>query len=117
MKKPDPMSKNSPVMEEVDGVRCMWGTMKGCTSRTILMVLQKTSTVVEKVKVCWKFKKNTNNTVQWWFLIHEEEGVLQVLQQEREVIQIQASWKLELCHRPVQSNDEKSLGDKSPFYP
>ena len=49
MEKPDPTSKTSPVMEEADGVRHTWGIMKGCTSRIILTVLQKTSPVVEKV--------------------------------------------------------------------
>ena len=40
-------------------MRRIWGTVRGCTSRTIVTVLQKFSTVAEKVEVCRKFKKCT----------------------------------------------------------
>lgn len=103
----------NPRREEVDGVRRIWGTVRGCTTHTILMVLQKFSTVAEKVKVCRKFKKGRNNTIKWWFLIRGEEGVLQVLQQEWERIQTQTSWRLEHCYRPAQRNDEQQLIDVS----
>ena len=42
---------NSPEMEKVEGVRRIWGTVRDCTSRTILTVLQKFSTVAERVEV------------------------------------------------------------------
>jgi len=101
-------SRISPETVQVDGVIRVWGTLRGCSSKTVLMLLQRLSTVAENVEVCHKYKKNKNNTVQWWFLIRGEETVLQVLQQERERIQLQTSWKLERCHRPVQSDSEQT---------
>ena len=43
--------------KEISGVRCIWGTMKSCTSRTVLTTLQKLSSVSEKVQVRRKLKK------------------------------------------------------------
>jgi len=40
--------------------------LRGCSSKTVLMVLQRLSTVAEKVEVRRKYKKNKNNTVQWY---------------------------------------------------
>jgi len=104
-----------PETEEVDGVRRVWGTMRGCSSGTILTTLQKLSTVAERVEVRRKFKKRKNNTTQWWFLIRGEEQVLQKLEQEWERVQTQTSWKLERCHRPIDSNGEQVTGGKSSF--
>ena len=96
-------------------MRHIWGTMRGCTSRTVLTALQKMSSTADKVEVRRKFKKNRNNTVRWRFLVRGEEEVFQVLQREWEGIHTQTSWKLERCHRPVQSNGEQSSGDVSSF--
>ena len=115
LRKTEPSPENSCVTEEVDGMRRIWGTMRSCTSRTVLTALQKMSSVTDKVEVRRKFKKNRNNTVQWWFLIRGEEEVLQVLQQEWEGIYSQTSWKLERCCRPVQNNGEQSPGDLCSF--
>ena len=104
-----------PETEEVDGVRRVWGTMRGCSSGTILTTLQKLSTVAERVEVRRKFKKRKNNTTQWWFLIRGEEQVLQKLEQEWERVQTQTSWKLERCHRLIDSNSEQVSGEKSSF--
>ena len=106
---------NSPEMEKVEGVRRIWGTVRSCTSRTILTTLQKFSTVAERVEVRRKFKKCRDIRVQWWFLIRGEEGVLEALQKEWESIQSQTSWKLECCHKPVQGSGEQSSGDVSSF--
>jgi len=59
-------SRISPETVQVDGVRRVWGTLRGCSSKTVLMVLQRLSTVAEKVEVRRKYKKNKNNTVQWY---------------------------------------------------
>ena len=87
--------------EEVPGVRRVWGTMRNCSNRTVLTVLQRLSTVSEKVEIRRKFKKKGDNRVQWWFLIRAEETVLQQLEQEWELVQTQTSWKLERCHKPA----------------
>ena len=103
--------------EKVAGVRRIWGTMRGCSSKTVLTALQRLSTVADKVEVHRKFKKKRNNSVQWWFLIRGQELVLQQLEQQWEKIQTQTSWKLEHCHRPVSvpSNEETSLHNVSSF--
>ena len=60
--------------EKVAGVRRIWGTMRGCSSKTVLTALQRLSTVADKVEVRRKFKKKKNNSVQWWFLIRGHAG-------------------------------------------
>ena len=97
---PDKVKHKHP-SEEVTGVRRVWGTMRGCSCRTVLTVLQRLTTVVESVEVRRKFKKKDNNRVQWWFLIRAEEAVLQLLEQEWGAVETQTSWKLERCHKPA----------------
>ena len=58
--------------EVVDGVRRVWGTMRGCSYRTELSTLQRLITVAEKVDVSGKFKKRGSTEVRWWFLIRGE---------------------------------------------
>ena len=87
--------------EEVPGVRRVWGTMRDCSSRAVLAVLQRLTTLAEKVEVRRKFKKKGDNRVQWWFLIRADESVLRLLEQEWEPVQTQTSWKLERCHKPA----------------
>ena len=41
--------------KEVPGVRRVWGTMRNCSNRTVLIVLQRLSTVSEKVEIRRKF--------------------------------------------------------------
>ena len=78
----------------------------------ILAALQKLSTVSKEVEVRRKFKKKTNNTIQWWFLIRGDESVLKLLEQEWEGVQERTSWKLELCHRlATQSNGEQASSE------
>ena len=64
----------------VDGVRRVWGTIQGCSYRTVLSTLQRLTTVAENVEVRRKFKKRGNTEVRWWFLIRGEETVLQKTQ-------------------------------------
>ena len=52
----------------VDGVRRVWGTMRGCSYRTVLSALQWLTTVAENVEVRRKFKKRGNTEVRWWFI-------------------------------------------------
>ena len=63
-------------------MRRVWGTMRDCSSRAVLAVLQKLTTLAEKVEVCRKFKKKGDNRVQWWFLIRADESVLRLLEQD-----------------------------------
>ena len=109
--------QNKRPSEKVAGVRRIWGTLRGCSSKTVLTALQRLSTVADKVEVRRKFKKKKNNSVQWWFLIRGQELVLQQLEQQWEKIQTQTSWKLEHCHRPVSvpSNEETSPHNVSSF--
>jgi len=87
--------------EKVTGVRCIWGTMRICASRSVLSVLQRPSSVAPNVEVHQKFKKISDNRIQWRFLICAEETVLQVLEREWEAVHTQTSWKLECCHKPA----------------
>ena len=85
----------------VDGVRGVWGTMQGCSYRTVLSTLQRLTSVAENVEVCRKFKKRVNTEVRWWFLTRGEETVLQNLKQEWMNIENSTSWQLERCYQPA----------------
>jgi len=98
--------------EEVEGVRRIWGTMRGCSSKTILTALQRLSTVSDEIEVRRKFKKK-NNSVQWWFLVRGTEATLQSLEQQWERIRVQTSWKLERCHKPA-SSEVPPANDNNP---
>lgn len=87
--------------EVVDGVRRVWGTMKGSSCRTVLSTLQKLTTVAENLEVRRKYNKRGNSEVCWWFLIHGTEPILQTLEQKRENVENSTSWRLEQCYRPV----------------
>ena len=105
---PSTATNKSPACEEVSGVRRIWGTMRSCTSRAVLTTLQRMSKLSEKFQVRRKFKKRDNGALQWWFLIRGDEPDLLVLDQEWEAVQMQTSWKLERCHKPVtQESGEK----------
>ncbi len=83
----------------------------------MLTVLQRLSTVAEKVEVRRTFKKKGDNRIHWWFLIRAEEAVLQQLEQEWELVQTQASCKLERCHKPAteQTSSVNGQPDVSSF--
>ena len=81
----------------VDGVMRVWGTMQGCSYRTVLSTLQQLTTVPENVEVHRKLKKTGNTEVRWWFCIRGEETVLKNLEQEWVNIENLTSWKLEHC--------------------
>ena len=95
--------------EVVDGVRRIWGTMRGCSYRTVLSTLQRLTTVAEKVEVRRKFKKRDSTEVRWWFLIRGEESVLQTLDQEWMNVENSTSWKLEHCYQPVSPSATDNL--------
>lgn len=54
--------------EEATGVRRIWGTMRSCSSKTVLTVLQRLSTVADKVEVRQKFKKRNTTPCNGGFL-------------------------------------------------
>jgi len=93
----------------VDGVRRVWGTMRGCSYRTVLSTLQRLTTVAEKVEVRRKFKKRGSIEVRWWFLIRGEQSVLQTLDQEWMNVENSTSWKLEHCYQPVSPSATDNL--------
>ena len=96
----------------VDGVRRVWGTMRGCSYRTVLSTLQRLTSVAENVEVRRKFKKRGNTEVRWWFLIRGEETVLQNLEQEWVNIENSTSWKLERCYQPVSASATHDLASE-----
>ena len=99
--------------EVVEGVRRVWGTMKGCSCRTILSTLQRCSSISEKVEVRRKYKKKGENEIRWWFLIRGEEADLQTLEQEWSCIERQTSWRLEHCYQPSPAETLPSNHDEN----
>ena len=93
----------------VDGVRRVWGTMRGCSYQTVFSTLQQLTTVAENVEVRRKLKKRGNTELQWWFLIRGKETLLQNLEQEWVNIENSTSWKLERCYQPVSTSATHDL--------
>ena len=63
------------------GVKKDWGTMRGCSYRTVLSTLQRLTTVAGNPQ---KVQERGNTEVRWWFLIRGKETVVQNLDQQQE---------------------------------
>ena len=69
------------------------------------------------LKVKRKFKTGTDGKVaRWWYVIHAEEACLQQLESEWQKVELQTSWKLELCYRYLESDEQTPLsGEQCPL--
>ena len=79
---------------KVEGVRRVWGTFSVCSTGTIQSAIKKLC-AIDSVRVRKKSKERPNGKVCWWFVIHDDEANLQVIDSKWEKVQLQTSWKLE----------------------
>ena len=90
------------IKEKVEGARRVWGTFSVCTTGTIHSAITKVC-AVDSVRVKKKTKEMSNGKVCWWFVLHDDEANLQVIDAKWEQVELQTSWKLEPCFRLAQS--------------
>ena len=76
----------------------VWGTFSVCTTGTIHSAITKVC-AVDSVRVKKKTKEMSNGKVCWWFVLHDDEANLQVIDAKWEQVELQTSWKLEPCFR------------------
>ena len=78
------------------GVCRIWGTLKSTRTSAIL---KKLAAHGDQLFVKRKTATKDGRCERWWFVLKEEETLLQQLEDEWEKIQIQTQWKLEHCYR------------------
>ena len=49
-------------------------------------------------------KTSTRGGQHWWFVLHADEAVLSSLEENWKSVELQTSWKLQLCHKNVPVN-------------
>ena len=98
------------VQEElVEGARRVWRTMKGTATGAVIFTISKFA-LVASLKI--KRKTNVDSTGMintWWFVIHDSEANLQLLETKYEAIQLQTSCKLEPCFKPSHPDPDESI--------
>ena len=99
--------------EKVVGARRIWGTMKTTTVATVTSALSRLTSVGGRLQIRRKFKTTTGNRSRWWFVVRGSEEDLCNLENEWDRINIQTSWKLEVCYKlvenpPPQDQDQAS---------
>ena len=86
---------------KVDGARRVWGTMRVCTEVTVKSVIERCCGI-KTVRV--RRKTSTRGGQHWWFVLHADEAVLSSLEENWKSVELQTSWKLQLCHKNVPVN-------------
>ena len=88
--------------EKVLGARRVWGTMSICTTSAVQNAIKRFCGI-DSVQVKRKHKIRSNGSNQWWFVLHDNEATLCVLESNWSLIEVQTSWKLESCFKPAVS--------------
>jgi len=89
--------------EKVVGARRIWGTLKTTTVATVTSALSRLTSVGDKLQIRRKFKTTTGNRIRWWFVVRGSEEDLCNLENEWDRINIQTSWKLEVCYKLIEN--------------
>ena len=66
---------------------------------------------ITSIRVKRKEKELAGGKKQWWFVIHDDEDTLCALDAKWNLIEVQTSWKLESCYRPISSDSHSSTID------
>ena len=95
----------------VEGVRRVWGTLKETTASSLKSTIMKFSpsaTLFVKRKTV---RNDAGEIKTWWYVLHDSEEVLKVLEEKWEGLQMHTGWKLELCFRPHHATDSVKAND------
>ena len=89
---------------KVVGARRIWGTLRDCTVKSVKNVIVRVCKIDRGVHVKRKVKENpVTNKVRWWFVLHGSESLLCDLEEKWPQVNLQTSWKLEPCYKPIDS--------------
>ena len=92
---------------KASGVRRIWGTLRNCTTTAVKNVIDRFTDFGEQIEVRRKYRSEGSRK-RWWFLLKASEEVLELLESKWDPVQIQTSWKLEQCKKPVESPEPPS---------
>ena len=92
---------------KVDGARRVWGTLSLCSSGAVQNAIKRICGITS-IRVKRKEKELAGGKKQWWFVIHDDEDILCALDAKWNLIEVQTSWKLESCYRPISSDSHSS---------
>ena len=81
----------------VSGARRVWGTMKETTTAAVKNTIRRLSGCEMELKVRRKTKELSNNRYLWWFVLHDDEERLQMLETAWGKVLMHTNWKLEPC--------------------
>ena len=70
---------------------------------TVTSALSRLTSVGDKLQIRRKFKTTTGNRIRWWFVVRGSEEDLCNLGNEWDHINIQTSWKLEMCYKLIEN--------------
>lgn len=94
------LSESRPNKEKIEGARRVWGTISMCTTGTVQNTIKKLCSV-NSVQVRRKMREMPNGKLCWWFVLHDNEAMLQEIDKKWEQVSLQTMWKLEPCFRTV----------------
>ena len=75
---------------KVVGARRVWGTMSMCTTSTVQNVIRRVCGL-SSVRVRRKTRMSPSGKQKWWFVLHDEEPTLHVLEDKWESVEMQTS--------------------------
>ena len=82
----------------VRGARRVWGTMKETSMTAVKNTIDRLSgCVTSHLKVRRKTRDLPNNRYLWWFVLHDDEERLQMLESAWEKVTMHTNWKIEPC--------------------
>ena len=99
----EPVVQGEHVVSErvkVDGARRVWGTTMHTTTKSISNAISRLC----KIEVLTIKRKTSNPSAMkksWWFVIHADEALLHELHTKWASVNLQTSWLLQHCTKPV----------------
>ena len=92
----------SKVKTKVVGARRVWGTLRACTVSTVRSVIERICSN-NTIRLKQKTSERPGQSPVWWFVIHDSEESLEVLDSKWNLVHVQTNWKLENCYQTSDS--------------
>ena len=85
---------------KVDGARRVWGTTKHTTTKSISNAISGLCKI-EGLTIKRKTSNPSTKKKSWWFVIHADKALLHELDTKWASVNLQTSWLLQHCTKPV----------------
>jgi len=92
------------------------GTLRSATYSAIRNTIAKVSEISAPLRVTRKFATSPSGKPKWWFLLHADEDVLLILEENWEKVSLQTGWRLESCTRPSDASGTISVHNLNNIY-